>query len=440
MVTLANVQGSSLVPDITNSLNLALDVFGTKQERDEQDRVRQAEIDRQASIDAELQNLMPDPTADPEAKRSLEEGALLRLARLDPEIAKLAAETIASGDDEAREALRLEAEKGARNAALISKQPDFASKQRALLVLAQEAAARGEPLERLIGLQNMSETELDLELQRMKIAAQDIKTITTPTERFTPVRNDAGEVVGQVSSTSGKVIAHPGSNTTGAAGKASAVTKIFQNGTAIQALPNGTVTVRGPSGDILEGAARIAALRTAREDDLEFAQAESGSKAAGSAAIAQSTKSFEQLTKVKTSIANIDSAIDLLDQGAGTGPIAAKLPSIRSASVALDNVQKAMGLDVIGTTTFGALSKGELDLALSKALPTGLDEDALREWLTEKRGAQEKLVGYLEDVAIFLGTPGNTVADWITIQKELRTSVGEPGAVLRFDSAGNFIE
>ncbi len=200
-------------------------------------------------------------------------------------------------------------------------------------------------------------------------------------------------------------------------GKASAVTKIFDNGTTVQALPNGKVVVKGPDGQPVEGDARLDALAQAREEEIEFQKTKSGATAAGSAAIAQSTKAFTRIAEVKTSISNIDKAIAAIDEGAGTGPVRSKLPSIKASSIKLDNIQRAMGLDVIGDTTFGALSKGELDLALSKALPTKLKPAALREWLVEKKTAQEKLSAYLEDAAIYLGTPGNDVAGWLEAQR-----------------------
>lgn len=443
MARLGSTSGATLVSDLTQSLNLALQSFGTPETREAQ-RLEtesvQAEIDRQENIDKQLDILIPSGTGDPGATRPEEQAAILRLISLDPALGGAVRDTIAAGDEEAQEVLRVSAETGARNAAFIAKQPGFAAKQRAIGVLAEDAAARGEPLDKFIAMQNMNEDRLDLELQKQQIAARDIKTVLTPTERFEPVRNIQGDIVAQQSTATGRVIGDPRANTTGDSGKASAVTKIFQNGTTIQALPNGAVTVRGPGGESLEGEERLSALKAARDDDLLFEKTKAGAKAAGSAAINQATKSFEQLGKIKVSIANIDKAIDLLDQGASTGPIASKLPSIRAASVALDNVQKSMGLDVIGTTTFGALSKGELDLALSKALPTGLDEGALKEWLIEKRGAQEKLVRYIEDVTIFLGTPGNTVSDWVRIQKELRTGGGEDAGRLVFDSAGNLVQ
>ena len=147
------------------------------------------------------------------------------------------------------------------------------------------------------------------------------------------------------------------------------------------------------------------------------------SKAAGTAAIKASGEAWKSLYKVKTNIANIGDAIRAIDAGAQSGPIYKMMPSIRAASVELDNVQNRMGLDVIGTVTFGALSKGELDLALSTALPTGLEPAKLREWLVTKRSAQQKLSRYLSDATIYLGTPGNTVSSWA---KKNKSKVAPP--------------
>ena len=148
------------------------------------------------------------------------------------------------------------------------------------------------------------------------------------------------------------------------------------------------------------------------------------SKAAGAAAIKASGEAWKSLYKVKTNIANIGDAIRALDAGAKSGPIYKMLGiSIRAASVELDNVQNRMGLDVIGTVTFGALSKGELDLALSTALPTGLEPAKLKEWLVKKRSAQQKLSRYLSDATIYLGTPGNTVSSWA---KKNKSKVAPP--------------
>ena len=140
-------------------------------------------------------------------------------------------------------------------------------------------------------------------------------------------------------------------------------------------------------------------------------------KAQGTQSIKAAGDAFASLGSVNQNLANIDNAIAALDQGAKTGPIVSMLPNITKASVELANVRNRMGLDVIGSVTFGALSKGELDLALSTALPTNLEPGPLREWLTKKRDAQQKLARYYNEAAIFLSKPGNTVGKWAKKRK-----------------------
>ena len=150
---------------------------------------------------------------------------------------------------------------------------------------------------------------------------------------------------------------------------------------------------------------------------IEAAPLIAGGTASGKQAVEASGKAFESLAKIGQSIANIDDAIAALDSGANTGPVYAMLPSIRESSIALDNVQRRMGLDVIGSVTFGALSKGELDLALATAIPKNMRPVALKKWLLTKRSAQQKLSSYLSKAAIYLGTPGNNVKGWAELRK-----------------------
>ncbi len=98
---------------------------------------------------------------------------------------------------------------------------------------------------------------------------------------------------------------------------------------------------------------------------------------------------FEKIVKIDAGLRNIDRAVAELSAGAGVGAIEKFLPSFRASSVALDNIQKSMALDVIGSVTFGALSQGELDLAKEVALPTGLDTPQLIKHLTDRKSAQE---------------------------------------------------
>jgi hypothetical protein len=149
----------------------------------------------------------------------------------------------------------------------------------------------------------------------------------------------------------------------------------------------------------------------------ERGAATEGTKAAAAA--------FKGLAAARKNINNMNEGIRLLQGGAKTGAIESMLPSVRAASVKLDNLRNRLGLDVIGGTTFGALSESELNFALHTALPTGLDEVELLQWMTEKRDAQMKVAANLEEAALFLGEPGNTVADFIKMKKAARPQLPE---------------
>ncbi|MGB0866688.1 MAG: hypothetical protein ACPGSC_09265 [Granulosicoccaceae bacterium] len=141
-------------------------------------------------------------------------------------------------------------------------------------------------------------------------------------------------------------------------------------------------------------------------------------KAAGKQAVEQSGEAIKQLAAIKKQLGNIDDAIAAIDSGANSGAVASRLPSVTQSSIELDNARARLGLDVVGATTFGALSQGELDLALNVALPTNLEPAALRDWLVRKKDAQNKLAQELEGAAIYLGQPGNTPADYLQLLRD----------------------
>jgi hypothetical protein len=128
-----------------------------------------------------------------------------------------------------------------------------------------------------------------------------------------------------------------------------------------------------------------------------------------------SKEAFDGLKSIRSTIANMNDAVSALDAGAETGPIISRLPSFRAASIELDNIKGRMGLDVISSVTFGALSESELAFALDTALPTNLEKEPLKAFLRKKIEAQKKLATELRKAASFLGTPGNTIGDYVNI-------------------------
>lgn len=123
-------------------------------------------------------------------------------------------------------------------------------------------------------------------------------------------------------------------------------------------------------------------------------------------------KGFESIQKIDQGLVNIDDAISAVDADAGVGAFEKLWPSVKSASVELDNIRGRMALDVVGATTFGALSKGELDLAKDIALPTGLNTAELKDYLIRKRAAQVKLRDYYNEQIQFLDQ-GGSVAQFL---------------------------
>jgi len=229
-------------------------------------------------------------------------------------------------------------------------------------------------------------------------------------------------------------------------------TSTIQDSRELTALQNNLANAKTPAGK-LDAQRKLDNFIQIKASDLEYIRKReeakiqpkikaapliAGGTASGAQAVKASGEAFESLAKIGQSIANIDDAIAAINSGANTGPVYAMLPSVRESSIALDNVQRRMGLDVIGSVTFGALSKGELDLALATAIPTKMKPVALRKWLLTKRSAQQKLSDYLSKAAIYLGTPGNNVKSWVELQKKNVAQGGTPKRII-LDDQGNII-
>jgi hypothetical protein len=108
-------------------------------------------------------------------------------------------------------------------------------------------------------------------------------------------------------------------------------------------------------------------------------------------AVTRGSQAFDTLGNIKSEIGNFDKAIEALDEGAMTGPVVSNLPSFRASTIALNNAANRLGLNVIGAVTFGALSEAEMKLAMSTALPREMEGKELKNWLLERRRAQQKL-------------------------------------------------
>lgn len=191
----------------------------------------------------------------------------------------------------------------------------------------------------------------------------------------------------------------------------------FTPGTAEYATFMGT---RG-AGD--QAGARVRAENTADAETAAAAEAaRTGGAALGKSTVEAGMSAWEGFGKLQTSLGNIDEAIAAIDGGAKSGLVYSMLPSVTQASASLENAMQRMGLDVIGSVTFGALSEGEMRLAMSTAVPQNLSPPDLRAWLVRRRDAQAKAAVMLGDAAQYLTTPGNTINGWIARNQATRAA------------------
>jgi hypothetical protein len=203
--------------------------------------------------------------------------------------------------------------------------------------------------------------------------------------------------------------------------------QILEDGTTVSILKNGERVVRNALGDIVKGQEAADAITVAQERGAELQGIRAGERTGAAFSQKRADAAFTQLEKIRGNISNLQEVNRLIDEGADTGVIASKLPSWRASSIALKSARNRLGLDVVGSVTFGALSEAELDLALQTALPTDLDEPELKDWVNRKIAAQEKLADYLEQQVSFLSEPGNSQAGWLKFIKE-KGAQGEAGA------------
>jgi len=197
--------------------------------------------------------------------------------------------------------------------------------------------------------------------------------------------------------------------------------KITPDGTTVIVAKSGEVFVKGADGKEIEGDARVQAIRNSEQFGADMQGIRAGARKG--AEIGQDTvqKAFKSVGDIRKNVGNLEAAIAALEAGATTGVIANKFPNWRTSTIQLKNIQNQLGLDVIGSVTFGALSEGELALAMETAMPTNMKEADLKKWLESKRDAQLKLADYLSDQARYLAVPGRSIGDWLQ-QVETRYS------------------
>lgn len=179
--------------------------------------------------------------------------------------------------------------------------------------------------------------------------------------------------------------------------------KVLDDGTTVIVYTDGTTEVRNPAGVALEGEARAQAIRDAQQYGIDVQRERAGGRELAKISAKEGKLALDGARSAQGNIANLKEARRLVaEEGASTGVLQKYLPTFRDSTLALQDVQRRLGLDVIGSVTFGALSGDELQLALQTGLPTDLSGPALIEYLDRKITAQEKVAREQEKLAEYL--------------------------------------
>ena len=112
---------------------------------------------------------------------------------------------------------------------------------------------------------------------------------------------------------------------------------------------------------------------------------------------------FDAAEQIDRSINIMKQARDLVADGdVQTGLVERYLPAFNANTALFRSLRTTLGIDVINSATFGALSEAELNLALSKDIPDSLEGPALVEYLDRKIQAQNKLYREMTKKARYL--------------------------------------
>jgi len=196
--------------------------------------------------------------------------------------------------------------------------------------------------------------------------------------------------------------------------------EIYDNGTTQIVTKSGTIIVRGPDGiEITDPTEKAKALEDAVAAGIQITSDKAGGRRAKVISANMALEAFTEVGKIRTNMVNLVEARRLVaEEGANTGVIIDRLPNWQASTIALENAKNRLGLDVIGSVTFGALSESELNLALNTALPTNLSEEALIDWIDRKIAAQNKIMAYFTEQAQFLSSGDRTVGEWLNFKKD----------------------
>lgn len=168
MADLRSIQGGSLVPDLSGTINQVVGAFGQFQERK---GAREQALEKRTETEDVLGLLEGGTPAQ-------QEEALSRLAIIQgPQVANSIRATITSGNVQKRLELQAANDQGLKDTLFIKSIKDPAKRVRAIRSLAGRPGQTAEDMSELVDLANMTPDQQEIELRKDEISFTDTKTL-----------------------------------------------------------------------------------------------------------------------------------------------------------------------------------------------------------------------------------------------------------------------
>jgi hypothetical protein len=120
----------------------------------------------------------------------------------------------------------------------------------------------------------------------------------------------------------------------------------------------------------------------------------------------------QKISSVNEQIYIMSNMLDLLNSDApedqvNTGFLQSFMPTVSAGTARFESMANVLGIAVINSATFGALSAKELTLALDTAIPQNLNREQMKQYIADKINATEKLMDAMLDKQNALLTAGS---------------------------------
>lgn len=231
----------------------------------------------------------------------------------------------------------------------------------------------------------------------------------------------------------------------GQAGKAKAISSVRLPGGLVQfQMSDATVKTVDAANKVLAGEEAKQAFFDHEQRGVFIQGQRAAARAVGGLNREVIKDDLDAMKNAEQTIPLLDQGIMLLEQeGAETGYVQQFLPNVTNAAQQLENVIGQLGLRVVGSYTFGALSESELNFALRVAAPSGNDTQELIAWFRKKKATLQKVVKAMREKIKYMSQGGRNIGDYLryqdgeapTAQPQRRAAPAQSGSSLVSDLA-----